>query len=155
MNIRFRTKEQHDKELERLDNIIMNHWRHNGLKNEGYLNNYDVQYFIKGAISRKNDILFTDLNNHYTLMTKQLDRFISVYRRRSQVRKAQSKYRRDKLGCIPRDPNFIPLTKAQQNGNYARTVNGAKALREAKRRYHIRNYKPVKSKPNKVLDLRW
>jgi hypothetical protein len=146
MNIRFRTKKQHDQELERLDNIIMN---------QGYLNNNDVQYFIKGAISRKNDILFTDLNNHYTLMIKQLDRFISVYRRRSQVRKAQAKYRKDKLGCIPRDPDFIPLTKAQQNTKYASTINGARALREAKRRYHIRNYKPVKSKPNKVLDLKW
>ena len=150
MNIIFKTKKQHDQELERLDYIIDHYSR-----NEGKLDKLDAQNFINDTVTRKNNILCTDLYNHYTLMTKQLNRFISVYRRRSQVRKAQAKYRKDKLGCIPRDPNFIPLTKAQQNGNYSRTVNGAKALREAKRRYHIRNYKPVKSKPNKVLDLKW
>tara|TARA_R110002096_G_scaffold233280_5_gene423347 strand:+ start:4481 stop:4933 length:453 start_codon:yes stop_codon:yes gene_type:complete len=150
MNIIFKTKKQHDQELERLDYIIDHYSR-----NEGKLDKLDAQNFINDTVTRKNNILYTDLNNHYTLMTKQLNRFISVYRRRSQVRKAQAKYRKDKLGCIPRDPNFIPLTKAQQNGNYSRTVNGARALREAKRRYHIRNYKPVKSKPNKVSDLKW
>jgi hypothetical protein len=150
MNIIFKTKKQHDQELERLDYIIDHYSR-----NEGKLDKLDAQNFINDTVTRKNNILYTDLNNHYTLMTKQLNRFISVYRRRSQVRKAQAKYRKDKLGCIPRDPDFVPLTKAQQNGNYSRTVNGAKALREAKRRYHIRNYKPVKSKPNKVSDLKW
>tara|TARA_R110002033_G_scaffold87658_1_gene137786 strand:+ start:82 stop:534 length:453 start_codon:yes stop_codon:yes gene_type:complete len=150
MNIIFKTKKQHDQELERLDYIIDHYSR-----NEGKLDKLDAQNFINDTVTRKNNILYTDLNNHYTLMTKQLNRFISVYRRRSQVRKAQAKYRKDKLGCIPRDPDFVPLTKAQQNGNYARTINGAKALREAKRRYHIRNYKPVKSKPNKVSDLKW
>ena len=150
MNIRFRTKEQHDQELERLDYIIETY-----TENEGQLSKIDAQHFINETVIRKNSILYTDINNHYTLMTKQFDRFISAYRRREQVRKAQAKYRRDKLGCIPRDPDFVPLTKAQQNGNYSRTVNGARALREAKRRYHIRNYKPVKSKPNKVSDLKW
>lgn len=150
MNIRFRTKEQHDQELERLDYIIETY-----TENEGQLSKIDAQHFINETVIRKNSILYTDINNHYTLMTKQFGRFISAYRRREQVRKAQAKYRRDKLGCIPRDPDFVPLTKAQQNGNYARTINGAKALREAKRRYHIRNYKPVKSKPNKVSDLKW
>jgi hypothetical protein len=150
MNIRFRTKEQHDQELERLDYIIETY-----TENEGQLSKIDAQHFINETVIRKNSIIYTDINNHYTLMTKQFDRVIAVYRRREQVRKAQTKYRRDKLGCIPRDPDFVPLTKAQQNGNYARTINGAKALREAKRRYHIRNYKPVKSKPNKVLDLKW
>ena len=150
MNIIFKTKKQHDQELERLDYIIDHYSR-----NEGKLDKLDAQNFINDTVTRKNNILCTDLNNHYTLMTKQLNRFISVYRRRSQVRKAQAKYRKDKLGCMPRDPDFVPLTKAQQNGNYARTINGAKALREAKRRYHIRNYKPVKSKPNKVSDLKW
>ena len=150
MNIIFKTKKQHDQELERLDYIIDHYSR-----NEGKLDKLDAQNFINDTVTRKNNILYTDLNNHYTLMTKQLNRFISVYRRRSQVRKAQAKYRKDKLGCIPRDPDFVPLTKAQQNGNYARTINGAKYIREAKRRYHIRNYKPVKSKPNKVSDLKW
>lgn len=53
-------------------------------------------------------------------------------------KKAQAKYRKEKLGQIPRDPNAVPLTKAQQNKRYAATDNGKAAIKKAHAKYYIR-----------------
>ena len=56
MNIIFKTKKQHDQELERLDYIIDHYSR-----NEGKLDKLDAQNFINDTVTRKNNILYTDL----------------------------------------------------------------------------------------------
>jgi len=58
--------------------------------------------------------------------------------RRISHKESQAKYRKDKLGSKPRDPDYIPLTKAQQNIRYALTDNGKRSIKKAQHIYYIK-----------------
>jgi|21_taG_2_1085346.scaffolds.fasta_scaffold00039_79 hypothetical protein len=137
-------------ELKRLDNILVKLISNEmGLKKEDIAEFfYDTKTRRDNIISEYNEFIVRDM---FVCMYKFAMEPILKEKRRIAHNKASSKYRKDKLGMNPRDPDFVPLTKAQQNKRYAETEKGKVAIRKAKEKYYT---KKVKRK-RQAVKSRW
>jgi len=137
-------------ELKRLDSILVKL-----ISNEMSLKKEDVAEFFYDTktrrdkiISEYNEFIIQDM---FTCMYKFAMEPILKEKRRIEHNKAQSKYRKDKLGMKPKDPDFVPLTKAQQNHRYAQTDKGKAAIRKAKEKY----YREKVKRKRQAIKSRW
>ena len=125
-------------ELERLDNILL---KLTSLESTELRKQDIAEFYFDTKIRR--DKIIDDYNKFitremFTWMHKFAMEPILKEKRRIAHNKAQTKYRKDKLKMNPRDPDFIPLTKAQQNKRYAQSDKGKEALKRAKQRYYAK-----------------
>lgn len=121
-------------ELERLDNILLKFETSTELKKEDIAEfYYDTKLRRDKIINEYNSFITREM---FTWMYKFAMEPILKEKRRIEHNKAQSKYRKDKLKMKPRDPDFIPLTKAQQNKRYAESDKGKAAIKKAKEKYY-------------------
>ena len=126
-------------ELERLDNILLKFETSTELKKEDV-----AEFYFDTKIKR--DKIIEEYNRYvtremFTWMHKFAMEPILKEKRRIAHNKAQAKYRNEKLKMNPRDPDFVPLTKAQQNKRYAQTDKGKAAIKRAQRKYYFRKAK--------------
>lgn len=137
-------------ELKRLDNILIRL-----ISNEMGLKKEDIAEFFFDTKTRRDKII-SEYNEFIIRdMFKSMHKFamepILKEKRRLAHNKAQSKYRKDKLGMKPRDPDFIPLTKSQQNKKYAETEKGKAAIKRAKEKYYRNKVK----RKRQAVKSRW
>jgi hypothetical protein len=131
-------------ELERLDNILL---KLTSLESTELRKQDIAEFYFDTKIRR--DKIIDDYNNFitremFTWMHKFAMEPILKEKRRIAHNKTQAKYRKDKLGMNPRDPDFVPLTKAQQNKRYAETEKGKAAIKRAKEKYYRNKIKRKK-----------